>query len=115
MIREELNPSSRFVDELRRAALGGPAHLSVAARQTLFEGTGPGGLYEFGRAVANRAFSISANDIEALRRDGHDEDVIFEAAICAALGAATRRLDRLIACTPRAASGLRGPSAVRLP
>jgi hypothetical protein len=41
--------------------------------------------------VAGEAFRITDEDIEQLKRDGFDEDTIFEATIAAALGAGIAR------------------------
>ena len=44
--------------------------------------------------VAKHAYRITDEDVEALQRAGHSEDVIFEITAAAALGAAILRLER---------------------
>jgi hypothetical protein len=44
--------------------------------------------------VAKHAYRITDDDVEALQRAGHSEDVIFEITAAAALGAAIMRLER---------------------
>lgn len=44
--------------------------------------------------VAKHAYRITDEDVDALTRAGHSEDVIFEITAAAALGAAITRLER---------------------
>ena len=44
--------------------------------------------------VAKHAYRITNEDVDALKRAGHSEDVIFEITAAAALGAAITRLER---------------------
>ena len=44
--------------------------------------------------VAEHAYRITDEDVEALKRAGHSEDAIFEITAAAALGAAIMRLER---------------------
>lgn len=47
--------------------------------------------------VALYAYRITDKDIERLKAAGHTEDEIFELTVSAAVGAATKRLDRGLA------------------
>lgn len=78
------------VDLLNTTAVRGPGQLSSAVRLGLFDGIGTGDLAQFGRTVADCAWTVRADAVEKLKRAGYLEDEIFEAVICAALGAASR-------------------------
>jgi hypothetical protein len=115
---EAVDPFAPLVEVLRAAALHGRAALSTNVRAALYEGNALGQLGEFERLVGERAETIAVADVDALRREAFSEDDIFEATICAALGAATRRLDRLLStafsfgtATWGARSGLADPRA----
>ena len=43
--------------------------------------------------VRQRAYSITDDDVESLRRDGFSDDEIFEHTVSAAIGEGLRRLD----------------------
>jgi alkylhydroperoxidase family enzyme len=43
--------------------------------------------------VRERAYTITDEDVEALRRQGFDEDSIFEATVSTAVAEGLRRLD----------------------
>lgn len=84
------------VDELATAALAPGCALPVPTREALYLGNGRGVIGEFGRKVEGCASRITSQDVLTLRDHGHSEDAIFEATICAALGASTRRLDGVL-------------------
>ena len=44
--------------------------------------------------VALHAYKVTDEDLAALQRDGNSDDVLFEATVAAALGAALGRLER---------------------
>jgi alkylhydroperoxidase family enzyme len=44
--------------------------------------------------VARHAYKVTDDDIAALKRDGHNDDAIFEVTVAASLGAALYRLER---------------------
>ena len=90
------NPFQPLVEDLRAAALRGPARLPRAMRASLYSSDARGPLGDFGRLIADRAWEITSSDITVLRNAACPEDHIFEATICAALGASSRRLDRLL-------------------
>jgi hypothetical protein len=91
-----LDPFEPLVATLRDRAVAGPGRLDRSQRVNLYEGTAAGALGDFGRAVAERAWTITRKDTDAQRGLGAVEDSIFEATICAAVGASMRRLDRLM-------------------
>jgi hypothetical protein len=91
------DPFAPLVGDLRRTLLRAPGSLSPAVRETIYSGVADGPLGDFGRVVAERAPAITHAHIDALRRDGYSDDHIFEATTCASVGAATWRLDRLLA------------------
>ena len=95
-IGSEIDPFAPLVRELGDTVLTGPAALSTPARQALRDGTAAGPLGDFGRQVADRAWTVTAAGVGALRRGGHSDDEIFEAAIAAAVGAGMRRLTPLL-------------------
>jgi len=94
------DPFARSVNLLRTTALCRPAAVRPEIRRALYDGTAAGPLGDFGRAVAERAWAITGDDVSALIRRGFTDDELFETTICSALGAATRRLDRLLAAVP---------------
>jgi hypothetical protein len=52
--------------------------------------------------VATRAYEIGDDDIAALKQSGMTDDQIFELAVCAAIGQATRQLDAAMAALDEA-------------
>jgi hypothetical protein len=82
---------------LKSAVLESPASLSPAVRRAIFEGEEgalPKDLAAYAGKVKRSAYAITDADVEALKRAGHSEDVIFEATGAAALAAALVRLER---------------------
>lgn len=98
-----------LVHRLREAVLGrsGATDLSVrqsvlarAARiggDSLAQDTVPIALTTFVDKVAQHAFKVSNEDVEALRHAGYSEEAIFEIMASAALGAGLGRLERGLA------------------
>ena len=78
--------------------LEGDGRASHAQRRAAFENAG---LAEPLRTlidkVAKRAYTVTDEDIAAVRTSGLSEDQIFELAVCAAIGEATRQYDTAIA------------------
>jgi hypothetical protein len=74
--------------------LDGDGRASPAQRRAAFQNTG---LAEPLRSlidkVAKRAYTVTDADIAAARASGLSEDQIFEMAVCAAIGQATRQYD----------------------
>jgi alkylhydroperoxidase family enzyme len=88
---------SSTVTRLRKAAiervLQGPGKLSSDGRHAAFDNAGvPALAAPLVDKVARTAWKISDDDIAATRTAGLSEDEIFEIAVCAALGQATRQL-----------------------
>jgi alkylhydroperoxidase family enzyme len=81
---------------LRRAILETPGDASRDQRAAAESAapTGPADVYL--DKVRRESYRIVDGDIDALRADGLTEDAIFELTVAAALGEATRILDRSI-------------------
>jgi alkylhydroperoxidase family enzyme len=77
--------SVRRAVEARAAALGG--------RPNAPTNEVPLALAAYVDKVATRAYTVTDEDIAALRQAGYSEDAIFEITISAALGAAVARLE----------------------
>jgi hypothetical protein len=54
----------------------------------------PGELRPYVAKVANHAYRVTDEDVEALKKAGYSEDAIFEITVSTALGAAILRLER---------------------
>ncbi len=54
----------------------------------------PADLRTYVSKVAQHAYRVTDEDVEALKRAGYSEDVIFEITVSASLGAAIMRLER---------------------
>lgn len=52
--------------------------------------------------VANAAYMVSDEDVQAVRESGVSDDQIFELIICAAVGQATRQYDRALQALDKA-------------
>jgi hypothetical protein len=96
----------RVLDLIRRA----PGHTAPSQREAAFDlarrlgGVGDGAREPLGpeveswvAQVAERAWSVTDDDVAALRAAGLSEDAIFELTLAAALGAAGARLERGLA------------------
>lgn len=99
-----------WVERLRQSVLAGRGTTEAALRQAVearaaAAGGGPGvaagslppDLVEFVEKVIHRAWQITDEDVEQLRRAGYSEDAIFELILAAALGAGMGRLERGLA------------------
>ena len=83
------DPTVRHAVEARAAALGGRASATTSAV--------PLALAAYVDKVAGRAYTVTDEDVLALRQAGYSEDAIFEITISAALGAGMARLERGLA------------------
>jgi hypothetical protein len=101
---------NRMSDEVTRlrqrvidTALRGPGHTTTAEREAAFANQG-----ERARAlvdtITRNAWKVTDDDIAAAKQAGLGEDQIFELAVCAALGQATRQLDAALAALDTATS-----------
>lgn len=88
---------SAKIARLRTAALEQPGELSPQERRACTEGEPPERLAGYVDKVRRHAYQVTDDDIETLRRAGCSEDQIFEATVCAAVGAGLGRLERGLA------------------
>lgn len=88
----------RHAEILRRlvaATLDGPGELSPEVRKAIAEERheeAPPALRPYLDKVAHQAWTMTDEDVEALKRAGLSEDQIFEATMASALGAGLKRL-----------------------
>jgi len=90
-----LATSGRATSELRHAVLARAALLGGRSdgRGSARDGV-PAQLASYVDKVALHAYKVTDEDLAALRRAGNSDDVLFEATVAAALGAALGRLER---------------------
>jgi hypothetical protein len=87
------DPHASRMALLTERVLTSPGALEPHVREALAAGRGvPPGLADYVRKVSLAAHTITAEDIEALKRAGYTEDQIFEATVSVALGAGLKRL-----------------------
>jgi len=104
------DPYERRICLLKRAALTSSGRLSLDLRESALSCAEiPGLLGEYVSLVRSRAWDITDADVEALKQAGFEEDQIFEATVCAALGAGLARLEKGLEALRQA-----GQSATRL-
>lgn len=88
----------RHAEKMQRvveAVLDGPGELDPSVRKAIAgegEGQIPPALLPYLDKVAHQAWTMTDEDIQALRRAGFSEDQIYEATVAAALGAGLERL-----------------------
>jgi len=88
------DPYANKMARLRYAVVSGPGSLAPNIRQAITErnyGSSP--LGAFAHKVAQHAFKVNDEDIQALHRAHYSDDQIFEAAVSASLGAGLYRLE----------------------
>lgn len=94
----------RFREKVVERAVHGPGTAASAARRAAFDNDG---VDERVRAlmdkVARHAWKVTGDDVAAAKAAGVSEDEIFELAVCAALGQATRQLAAGLAALDAAA------------
>lgn len=94
------DPHADKIQRLVDAVLDGPGELDPAVRKAIAGaiagetggGEIPPALLPYLGKVAHRAWTMTDEDVQALRRAGLSEDQIFEATVAAALGAGLERL-----------------------
>ena len=92
--KSAFDPYDRKFRRLQKAVLSSPGSLEPAIRQTISEGQSPSGpLGAYARKVAEHAYLVTDEDIAELHRVHYTDDQIFEATVCAALGAGLLRLE----------------------
>ena len=78
--------------------LHGPGMASPAERGAAFNNSGlAGAVGALVDKVARHAFRVTDEDITDARGSGLSDDQVFEIAVCAAVGQATRQYDRALA------------------
>ena len=100
----------KLVDDLRAAVLAGDGvtdgtvRAAIASRAGALSGSRapsqgavPAAVAGFVDKVARHAYTVTDDDIRALRQAGYSEDAIFEITASAAVGAALGRLERGVA------------------
>jgi hypothetical protein len=93
---------------LVHAVTASPGSLSPAvrsyiverARGVAFTGSVPDTMDELVATVARDATGVDDAMLAAVHAEGFDEEAIFEAVVCAALGASLARLDRVDVLLP---------------
>lgn len=78
--------------QLDRSLLEGPGASTRAQREAALRGGGEGPLGEYARQIEQAAYKVTPEQVAALHAS-HGDDVVFELTLCAAHGAARRRLD----------------------
>jgi hypothetical protein len=97
-----------------RALIGGEGKTANAWREQILGWTAGGAskpalppeLAAHVERVAHSAYKITDEDLERLKAQGHDEDVIFEVTLAAALGAGLKRLRKGLAALRASAKGV---------
>jgi alkylhydroperoxidase family enzyme len=101
-------------ESLVRRILEGDGRAPLAQRRAAFDNSGlTGPLRTLTEKVAKHAYKITDEDIAAARSSGLTEDQIFELAVCAAVGQATRQYGTALAALEAATGG--SPHASRHP
>lgn len=95
------------ISQLHRALiariLDSDAHTPAELRRAAFDNTAPSGpLSRLVDKVAHRSFQVTDDDVAAVRAAGYSEDQIFEIAVCAAVGQASRQYDSALAALAEA-------------
>ena len=81
------------VEALRVDLLSAPGATTREERARVLAGESPTEMRDFLEKVRHSSYRITAEDVDALRRAGVSEDVIFELTVAAAVGAALERLE----------------------
>jgi hypothetical protein len=82
------------IDRVRRAAIEAPGVTDAALRSAVYDAAAqPAPLGPYLDKVRDQAWTITDEDIGALKATGYSEDAILELTIAAAAGAAGRRYD----------------------
>lgn len=83
------------MQQLMESVLDGPGELSSDTRRAIAEeryGEIPAAFRSYLEKIPICAWTITDEDVQALRQEGVSEDQIFEATIAASLGAGLKRL-----------------------
>jgi hypothetical protein len=80
------------------AILDGPCKLDRATRRQAYDGALPAGpIADYATTVRRHAYRVDDELVAAARRAGLDDEGLFEVAVAAAVGQATRQLDAALA------------------
>jgi alkylhydroperoxidase family enzyme len=91
------DPYDRKFRRLQKAVLSGPGSLAPEIRETISEGRELSGILgTYTKKVAEHAYLVTDEDIAELHRAHYTDDQIFEATVCAALGAGLLRLEHVL-------------------
>jgi hypothetical protein len=86
--------------------LEGEGHLSPADRRAAFDNAGVADpVRTLVDRIARHAPDVTDEDVAAARASGYTEDQIFELAVCAAVGQATRQYEAALAALRDATRG----------
>ncbi len=96
------------ISELHRALiariLGSHAQAPTELRRAAFDNAGLSEpIQTLVGQVADRSYQVTDDDVAAVRAAGFSEDQIFELAVCAAVGQASRQYDNAMAALTEAA------------
>jgi hypothetical protein len=100
-------------EALVRRILEGDGRAPHAQRRAAFDLGLTGPLRTLTEKVAKHAYKVTDEDIAVARSSGLTEDQIFELAVCAAVGEATRQYETALAALEAATGG--SPHASRHP
>lgn len=83
------------IQRLREAVLTGPGTLDRDLRAAAYQALDdPGPLAAYAKQISSQASEVTDDHVLALRNAGFSEDQVFEATVCAAVGAGLTRLQR---------------------
>jgi hypothetical protein len=89
----KVDPYESMLGHLQNSVFSGPGTLDASVRQAIGAGDETRGvLGSYGSKVAQRDYNGLDECISQLRLEGYSDDQIFEATVCAALGAGLKRL-----------------------
>jgi alkylhydroperoxidase family enzyme len=85
---------AKFLSAMRSAVLESPGATEPALRRAVARNAEvPQALREYVDKVAFCAYTVTDDDVAALKAAGYTEDQLFEITVSAALGAGIRRLE----------------------
>lgn len=91
------DPYAKKMERLRHSVFSGPGALAPEVRLAISAGEKlSGALGIFVQKIAAEASSLTDDDISDLHRAHYTDDQIFEAIVCAAMGAGLFRLERVL-------------------
>lgn len=83
---------AELLTRLQASLVDSPGASSAQARRAALAGDGEGALGSYLGLVRDAAYRVTPEQLEALRA-AHGDDALFELTLCAAHGAARRRLE----------------------